>query len=284
MAPTMIWLLAFIIYPMIFSIVMALKQFRLKKGLSFWDMPWVGGYNFDKAIHDENFIYSVKITVLIMLIAVTIEFVIGLGTALLLSKKNVKFDYLFMTLLLTPMMMPIIAGGLLWRMLFDVRWGAINAAIMFFGLKPIDFLGTTTWALPSVMLVDIWQWTPFVILILLSGVRAIPEELYEAAKVDGAGKWTSFWKVTWPLLAWPVMIVLLIRSMDAFKIFDVVYSLTFGGPGNSTTVASFFIYKQGFSQFNLGYASALSWIVFIIVYVFAFIIIRFLRPQEEGVR
>ncbi len=94
-----------------------------------------------------------------------------------------------MTLLLTPMMMPIIAGGLLWRMLFDVRWGAINAAIMFLGLKPIDFLGTTTWALPSVMLVDIWQWTPFVILILLSGLRAIPEELYEAAKVDGAGKW-----------------------------------------------------------------------------------------------
>jgi multiple sugar transport system permease protein len=249
--------------------------------MTFWDMPWVGLYNFDKAIHDENFIKAVSITITIMLVAVTIEFLIGMGIALLLNKKNVKGDFIYMTLLLTPMMMPIIAGGLLWRMLFDVRWGAINAVVMFLGLPAIDFLGTITWALPAVIIVDIWQWTPFVVLILLSGLRAIPEELYEAAHVDGAGRVQTFVKVTWPLLAWPVMIVLLIRCMDAFKIFDVVYGLTFGGPGNSTTVSSFFIYKQGFSQFNLGYASALSWIVFVMVYVIAFLIIKFLRPQEE---
>ena len=281
LAPTMIWLLAFVIYPLIFSVVMAFKQFKLKKGLTFWDMPFIGLRNFEKAIKDDNFLQALWITLVLMVVAVAIEFVLGMLIALLLNKKNVKGHFVFMTLLLTPMMMPVIAGGLLWRMLLDVRWGAVNAIVMFFGLPAIDFLGTIQWALPSVILVDIWQWTPFVVLILLSGLRAIPEELYEAATVDGAGRLQAFAHVTWPLLAWPVMIVLLIRSMDAFKVFDVVYGLTFGGPGNSTTVASFYIYKQGFSQFLLGYAAALSWIVFIIVYLISFLIIRFLKPAEE---
>lgn len=280
-APTIAWIAAFIIYPLIFSIVMAFKQFKLKKDLSFWDMPWVGLRNFEKAIYDENFLSALWITILIMVVAVTIEFLLGLAIALLLNRKNVRWQPFFMTLLMTPMMMPVIAGGLLWRMLFDVRWGAVNAVVQWFGLPAIDFLGTIRWALPSVMVVDIWQWTPFVVLILLSGLRAIPEELYEAALVDGANRIQSFFKITWPLLAWPIMIVLLIRSMDAFKIFDVVYGLTFGGPGNSTTTASFYIYKQGFSQFNLGYAAALSWIVFIVVYTISMLIIRFLRPAED---
>lgn len=280
-APTVAWIAAFIIYPLIFSIVMAFKQFKLKKDLSFWDMPWVGLRNFEKAIYDENFLGALWITVLIMVVAVTLEFLLGLAIALLLNRRNIRWQPFFMMLLMTPMMMPVIAGGLLWRMLFDVRWGAVNAVIQWFGLPSIDFLGTIRWALPAVMVVDIWQWTPFVVLILLSGLRAIPEELYEAAVVDGASRFQSFLKITWPLLAWPVMIVLLIRSMDAFKIFDVVYGLTFGGPGNSTTTASFYIYKQGFSQFNLGYAAALSWLVFIVVYTISMLIIRFLRPTEE---
>jgi multiple sugar transport system permease protein len=281
MAPTMIWLLAFIVYPLIFSIVMSFKQFKLKRGLTFWDMPWVGLRNFENAFADENFRKSLVVTIEIMVVAVAIEFLLGLGIALLLNKKNVRWHFLFMTLLLTPMMMPIIAGGLTWRMLLDPRYGAINAVITGLGFPPVDFLGNITMALPSVMLVDVWQWTPFVVLILLSGLRAIPEELNEAAVVDGASRVQAFASITWPLMAWPVMIVLLIRSMDAFKIFDVVYSLTFGGPGSSTTTASFYIYKQGFSQFNLGYAAALSWIVFAIVYAISFIIIRFLKPAED---
>ena len=281
MAPTMIWLLAFIVYPLIFAIVMALKQFKLKKDLTFWDLPWVGLRNFEKAFGDENFLKALWITILVMLVAVTIEFLLGLVIAMLLNRKITRGHSFYMTLLLTPMMMPVIAGGLLWRMLLDVRWGAVNAIIMFFGLPAIDFLGTTTWSLPAVMVVDIWQWTPFVVLILLSGLRAIPEELYEAGLVDGAGRWQAFRKITWPLLAWPVMIVLLIRSMDAFKIFDVVYGLTFGGPGSSTTTASFFIYRRGFTEFNLGYAAALSWLVFLIVYLISSLIIRFLKPAEE---
>ena len=186
MAPTMLWLLFFIVYPLIFALVMAFKRFKLQRGLTFWDMPWVGFQNFVTAATDQYFLLSLWKTFIILFIAVTIEFALGLFVANLLNKKRVKADFLWMVLILSPMMLPLIASGNLWRMLLDVRWGAVNAVIMFFGFKPIDFLGTTKWALPAVIMVEIWQWTPFVIITLLAGLRSIPDEPKEAALVDGA--------------------------------------------------------------------------------------------------
>ncbi len=113
---------------------------------------------------------------IILVVAVTIEFLLGFLIAWLLNKKKVKGDSLWIALILSPMMLPLIASGNLWRMLLDVRWGAVNAVVMFLGFKPIDFLGTTQWALPAVILVEIWQWTPFVIITLLAGLRSVPDE------------------------------------------------------------------------------------------------------------
>ncbi len=283
MAPTMIWLLVFIVYPLIFAFVMAFKKFVLKRGLGFFDMPWIGFKNFQTAFADEYFLKSLWITVIIILIAVTIEFIIGMLVANLLSKKYIKWDFLWVVLILSPMMLPLIASGNLWRMLFDVRWGAVNALVMFLGGTPIDFLGTTKWALFAVIVVEIWQCTPFVIITLLAGFRSIPDEPKEAALVDGATKWQIFRHVLFPMMSGQVLIVLLIRSMDVIKTFDIVYALTFGGPGQSTTVATFYIYRQAFTQFKLGYGSALSWIVFILVYLVSFIIISVVRPRETSV-
>ncbi len=283
MAPTMIWLLFFIVYPLIFALVMAFKRFKLQRGLSFWGMPWVGFDNFITAFTDPYFLLSLYKTFLILFIAVSIEFGLGLLIAHLLNKKNVKADFLWMVLILSPMMLPLIASGNLWRMLFDVRWGAVNAVIMFFGFKPIDFLGTTKWALPAVIIVEIWQWTPFVVITMLAGLRSIPEEPKEAALVDGASKWQMFRHIIMPLMKGQILIVLLIRSMDVFKTFDIVYALTFGGPGQSTTVATFYLYRQAFTQFKLGYGAALSWIIFIIVYFISFVILKVFKTEEAMV-
>ena len=283
MAPTMIWLLFFIVYPLLFALVMAFKRFKLQRGLTFWDMPWIGFQNFVTAVTDQYFLLSLVTTFTILFIAVTIEFALGFFIAHLLNKKNVKADFLWMALILSPMMLPLIASGNLWRMLLDVRWGAINAVIMFLGFKPIDFLGTTKWSLPAVILVEIWQWTPFVIITLLAGLRSIPNEPKEAALVDGATKWQMFTKITLPLMRGQVLIVLLIRSMDVFKTFDIVYALTFGGPGQSTTVATFYLYRQAFTQFKLGYGAALSWIIFIIVYLISYFILKVFRSEEAVV-
>ncbi len=283
MAPTMIWLLFFIVYPLIFALVMAFKRFKLQRGLSFWGMPWVGFDNFITAFTDPYFLLSLYKTFLILFIAVSVEFGLGMLIAHLLNKKNVKADFLWMVLILSPMMLPLIASGNLWRMLFDVRWGAVNAVIMFFGFKPIDFLGTTKWALPAVIIVEIWQWTPFVVITMLAGLRSIPEEPKEAALVDGASKWQMFRHIIMPLMKGQILIVLLIRSMDVFKTFDIVYALTFGGPGQSTTVATFYLYRQAFTQFKLGYGAALSWIIFIIVYFISFVILKVFKTEEAVV-
>jgi multiple sugar transport system permease protein len=283
MAPTMIWLLFFIVYPLIFALVMAFKRFKLQRGLTFWDMPWVGFQNFVTAATDQYFLLSLEKTFIILFIAVTIEFALGLFIANLLNKKNVKADFLWMVLILSPMMLPLIASGNLWRMLLDVRWGAVNAVIMFFGFEPVDFLGTTKWALPAVIMVEIWQWTPFIVITLLAGLRSIPDEPKEAALVDGATKWQMFTQVMLPLMKGQILIVLLIRSMDVFKTFDIVYALTFGGPGQSTTVATFYLYRQAFTQFKLGYGAALSWIIFIIVYLISYFILKIFRSEEAVV-
>ena len=283
MAPTMGWLLFFIVYPLIFAFVMAFKTFKLQKGLTFWGMPWAGFDNFINAFGDQYFVLALKTTFIILVVVVSIEFVLGLLIAHLLNREEVKFDFLWMVLILSPMMLPLIASGNLWRMLLDVRWGAVNAAIMFFGLKPIDFIGNPKWALIAVMMLDIWQWTPFVVITLLAGLRSIPAEPKEAALVDGANKWQMFRYITLPLMRNQIMIVLLIRSMDVFKTFDIVYALTFGGPGQSTTVATFYIYRQAFTQFKLGYGAALSWIVFVIVYLITFLMLKFFRSEEAVV-
>jgi len=280
MAPTILWILFFMIYPLIFSIVMSLKRFKLERGVSFWGMKWVGLDNLVKAFTDKFFLQSLEKTFIILVIAVTIEFFLGMGIALLLNKKGVRFDFLWIALILSPMMLPLIASGNLWRMLFDTRWGVINAAIMSLGLNPVDFLGNPNWSLVAVIIVEIWQWTPFVVIILLAGLRSIPDEPKEAALVDGATNFQTFRYVMLPLMAHQILIVLLIRSMDVFKTFDIVYALTFGGPGQSTTVVSFYIYRQAFTQFKLGYAATLSWVVFIIIYLMSFAILKFIKPKD----
>lgn len=282
MAPTMIWLLVFIIYPLIFALVMAFKKFKLQKGLTFWQMPWYGVQNFVDAFQDPYFLLSLQKTVIILVIAVTIEFLLGFLIAWLLNKKQVKWDFLWIGLIMTPLMLPLIASGNLWRMLLDLRWGAVNAVVMFLGFKPIDFLGSIKWSLPAIIIVEVWQWTPFVIITLLAGLRSIPEEPREAAMVDGASHWQTFTHVILPHLQGQIMIVLLIRSMDVVKTFDIVYALTFGGPGQSTTVATFYLYRQAFTQFKLGYGAALSWLIFIMVYIISFIILKLFRRQEAS--
>ncbi len=283
MAPTMVWLLFFIVYPLIFALVMAFKRFKLERGLTFWDMPWVGLDNFITAFTDVYFLLALSKTFIILLVAVSIEFALGFFIAHLLNKKNVKADFLWIVLILSPMMLPLIASGNLWRMLLDVRWGAVNAVVMFFGFEAIDFLGTAKWSLPAVIMVEIWQWTPFVIITMLAGLRSIPDDPKQAALVDGANKMQMFRHIVLPLMRGQILIVLLIRSMDVFKTFDIVYALTFGGPGQSTTVATFYLYRQAFTQFKLGYGSALSWIIFIIVYLISFAILKVFGSEEAVV-
>jgi len=243
-------------------------------------MPYVGLNNFVKIFQDHIFAVAMTNTVIILLVALSIEFVLGFGIALLLNRKIIRGSGIFTTLLLIPMMMPLVAAGLMWRMMFHMDYGIINGFVKGVGISSgIDWLGSSQWVLFTIIVVDIWQWTPFVILILLASLRALPPEPLEAARVDGSSSRQLLRYIILPLLRWPIMIVLLIRMMDIFKIFDTVYTLTYGGPGYSSETISFRIYIQGFKLFKLGYAAALSWVILVIVITLSTILVRLIREK-----
>jgi multiple sugar transport system permease protein len=181
-----------------------------------------------------------------------------------------------------PMIMPPIAIGLVWRWLFDGQFGLINYAMELVGLPPQIWLGNTVTAMGAVILVEVWQWMPFVFLCLYAGLASLPLDPMEAARVDGAGPMQLLWYVVLPMMKPLILVVLLFRIIDCMRVFDIIFVLTEGGPANGTVVYPYFVYMQGFRYYNVGYAAALSWLIVIFVSILAGVLIRMLL--RSGVR
>jgi multiple sugar transport system permease protein len=280
MAPTILYTFALVIFPLLFSLFIAFRRFDPAKGISALKMDYVGLSNFGKVMADDALWVSLGNTVFIVLLGVAIQFILGMALALLLHSRLTRFSGLALTLMLTPLVLPMVATGLIWRMLYHLDYGAVNGYLRAVGLPAIDWLGNSTAVKPAIVLVDVWQWTPFVMLILYAGLRALPEEPFEAARVDGASPWQSFWHITLPLLRWPIMVALLIRVTDAWKMFDYIAALTGGGPGYSSQTLSFYTYLRGFKRFELGEAAAISWLMLIVIYILSMLIIGALKPRQ----
>jgi multiple sugar transport system permease protein len=187
---------------------------------------------------------------------------------------------LLRTLIIIPILISPVVVGLTWRYMYE-PWGVVNYVLGKFGVAPVQWVSQPGTALISVMIVDIWQWTPFVVLVLLAGLQSIPREVVEAASLDGLHFRQYFVRILWPLIRPVALIVLLIRMMDALKVFDTVYMLTRGGPGTSTYVASMYNYVLFFGNYQVGYAAAMSYIILIIVNVFALALIFVLSERES---
>ena len=187
----------------------------------------------------------------------------------------------FLPLVIFPMMFSTMVICAIWRSMYHYDYGIFNYALRSLGFEPVKWLINKDLALWSVVLVDIWQWTPMAFLILLAGLQSIPGELYEAARVDGATGTRLFRHITLPLLRNHIFLALLLRSIDTFKIFDKVYALTGGGPGTATETISFYIYRQGFTYFNMGRASAAAVVMFLAVSAVSLIYIRQVWRGEE---
>jgi len=217
-----------------------------------------------------------------MLIAIPIEFVVGLSIALLLN-KDIRGSKTIRTLVIIPMMVTPIIVGLQWRFLFNYDMGLISQVLRVLHISEgFNILGNHSYALAGVALADIWQWTPFVILLCYSGLRSLPIEPYEAVTMDGATSWQTFKYITLPLLKPVIVITILLRTMDAFRIYDMIYTMTFGGPGASTETASFYVYRVSFKLFHMGYGSALSYILLIITIIIANLFVNSLKKVWEG--
>jgi multiple sugar transport system permease protein len=277
----MVFMIALVAFPLVFSLVVAMKDYTLKGGLDVLAMPTVGLENFSKVLADPAFRDAIIVTAKMGAACLVIQFVLGFLIALVVDElSRDRPDRVYTTMILIPLMIAPIAAALIWRTLLNPQYGYFNNVITAFKGTPIAFLSDPLLAQISVVVVDTWQWTPFVFLILLAGLKSIPEELREAARSDGASYMYMFRKVILPMMTWPILLVVLIRGVDIVRMFDYVYGLTFGGPGSATTTVSFYAYLTGFKNFDLARGAAASWLIFLVVYGFALIVLRNRRAME----
>lgn len=268
--PALLIITAVSIFPFLFSVYLSFQQYnpvRITQPSKF-----VGLGNFVTILKDPIVWNSLRTTLSFVVFAVSIEFIFGFAIALLFNKE-IPGRNIIRGILLIPMVLTPVVVGLIWKYLLNETFGVIN---IFFKRLEINFawynsVGT---ALITMVLIDVWQWTPFIFLILLSGLVSLPMDIYESAKIDGASSWGLFYYLTLPLMKRVILIAIILRSVDAIRIFDKIWVLTRGGPSRATEVLSILIFKEGFLYFNLGYAAALSLFFLAIVVVLSFLFIR----------
>jgi multiple sugar transport system permease protein len=272
-------ILALVIFaPLAYSIVLALYNWQITQINQ--GKPFVGLQNFAKLFTDPKVLSAVGNTLLYVVGSVGVELVLGFIIAAALFELT-KGRKLANSLILLPMIIAPVITALIWRYMFDPQFGLISQVLSFFGVKGgVDFLGSSQLALSSLMIVDIWQWTPFVILILHAGMLGISEEQFEAARIDGAGRVRILRSIVIPGIAPQILLVLLFRTMDTYRIFDTVYVLTRGGPGGATETIGLYTYQTGFSFFTMGYAMALSVFILVTIAVISTFYLRLLRRRS----
>jgi multiple sugar transport system permease protein len=275
-APTVAVLLALSIYPLLYSIKVG---FQTGSGEAVhWSLA-----NFSRLASDGFFLSALAHTLIYAAVALTFEFLLGLGLAVLLD-RSLRGRAIFRAVLLIPMMIPPVVVGVVWRLMLNADFGAINGTLRSLGVntEAMTWTASPKLALASVIAVDIWQWTPFMFLVLLAGLQAIPQEPYEAAMIDGASAWQTFRHVTLPLLRPAMLVALLLRTMDLLRVFDQIFILTEGGPGFATETVSLYIFRAAFRFFDFGYAAAMSFVLLLLTNVISIGYIKLLQGQEAA--
>lgn len=277
-SPAFIVIAVILIYPLGYSLWLSFHEWTLRGFRQ--SIPFVGLQNYRDLFSNPDFINSLRITATFVILAVGIEFVLGMGLALLLN-HDLRNKNIIRALILLPMMCTNVVIGLTWRLLLNYEFGLVNYYLGVIGVGPFEWLSKPEVAFSAVILVDVWNTTSFVALLLLAGLQALPEEPFEAARIDGASAWQSFVSITLPLLRQTILVVLLWRMIDTFRIFDVIYLLTAGGPARATETVSIYVYRYGFQSFNLGYASAASYIMILIMLLIAAVLARLMGRIEN---
>ncbi|MGG5822870.1 carbohydrate ABC transporter permease [Falsiroseomonas sp. HW251] len=261
--PCAVVVLATILFPWTFTLYMSVHEWKLGGGHS-----WVGFANYQKLFTDERFLNAIWRTMYYTVLAVVFPMVLGLLAALAFHRKF-PLRGLARTVFILPMMATPVAVALVWTMMFHPQLGVLNWILTSVGLPPSSWVYDADTVIPTLVMVEVWHWTPLVMLILLGGLASLPVDPYEAAKIDGATPFQAFWHITLPLLAPFLVVALVIRTIDALKAFDTIYVITQGGPGTASETINIFLYLQGFAYYNMGYASAVVVVFFIIIIALA---------------
>jgi len=236
------------------------------------DWRFVGIDQYVQVLHDTLFRAGVANTIIFAVAAVVVQMVLGFALAMLTTRVT-RGRVAYRTVFLLPILVPGIVIGAIWKLMYNFDFGVLNQLLGTVGIAPVDWLGSTATALPAVIAVDVWHWTPFVFLLMLAGLESLPQDIYEAAQVDGVTFWQELFHITLPLMLPTIAVTLVFRIIVGVKVFDEIYLLTGGGPGTATEVVSYTIFRRFFTEGQTGYGSAMSVIV-LFVLVLAFILAR----------
>ena len=276
--PAAIVVFGVILYPILRTILISFFQVNSAVAV---ETPFVGLQNYINIINNPEFWATILRTLYFTIGSTALELVFGLALALLLNAP-LRMRWLFRAIVVLPWALPTVVNGAMWRGVLNAQYGSLNALLTQLHIIPTyhSWLGTPWSALNMLILADVWKTTPLVAFFLLTGLQGIPSEIYESAKVDGASAWRGFTAITLPLLIPSVSVVLILRTIDAFKVFDLVYVLTGGGPANGTQTIAFFTYEQAFSDQAFGYGSALAVVIVACILVLSAIYLRAMRRSE----
>jgi multiple sugar transport system permease protein len=275
--PALIVMAATVLYPILWSLKISLYQSEGMMSAG----SFVGLKNYAKVLASHAFQSALSNTLGFVAATIIVELAVGFAVALVLN-RNLPGTPFFRVLFALPLMIAPVVSGLQWRWLFADQYGAVNQLLSLVGTGGPLWLGSVWGARAAVLIANVWLAFPFVVLVLLAAMSALPEDLYEAARLDGANAVQAFRRITLPLLKPAILMVLVVRLSDAFRVFDVVYILTNGGPGGATEVLSSYIYKNTFTGLHFGQGSAASFIVMILIMAVCFVLFKLMRAKEEA--
>lgn len=283
MAPTLLVLFAFGVYPFLNALYIASQNIILSRPNS--PRFFMGLYQYQVVIQDPEFWHALRVTIWFTVQAVFIQFWLGLGLALLFQRA-IRGASILRIFILIPMILPPLVAALIWRYMFypgaglvTYYAGGITRAL---GMGEIPFLSDPNIAFHTLVFVDVWEWTPFMFLMMTAGLASIPRQPYEAAEIDGASAWRVFWTITLPLLKPAILIAVIIRTMDAFRTYELIVVMTRGGPGNATTTLNVYLTKTGLEFFDASKAAAISLIMMMTIIVMSLVFIRAMRMRTES--
>jgi len=281
-APALLVIGVFFFLPVVAALAVSFTDFDIYALADFGNMRFVGLQNYARLLETPLFWQAFGNTLYFVVIGVPLSVGTSLGLALLLHSRLVRFRGLFRTALFAPVVTTLVAVAVIWRYLFNTQYGLINYALGGLGIEQIDWLGDPTWAMPAIIVFAVWKNFGYNMLILLAGLQAIPEELYEAARIDGASFWRRFRHVTLPMLG-PVMAMVNVLTIAGyFQLFAEPYVMTQGGPLQSTVSVLYFMYEEGFKWWNLGSASAVAFMLFLFILALTAVQLRLARWQQPA--
>ena len=281
MTPTTLFLVITALIPLLYSVYISF--FKLKMNLPNATPSYVGFANYARMLTDKTLRVATSNTFLFAFVSVTLELVIGLFIAMAFCSDR-RWARLGTSVLLVPMIMAPVAIGTLWRMMLDGNTGVINYLLGFLGMDSVNWLSNPKYAMPAVLFVNVWQLVPWVVIVAAAGLKALPGDCLEAALVDGASNRQIFWHIVLPMISPLLVIIYMLRFVDAFKVFDTVYTMTNGGPGTATEMLPNYIYKQGMKYFDVGYTAALAIAFVVVMSLFTAIFLKIRKRVEERVQ